>query len=1035
MSNRSWALLRIFLFIFSAALVLSSLSYAVSADRISGAISAGSGVTLQNSLNRQAQSKYDQGPVNPSFQLTHLTLMTTPSAAQQQALKKLLAQQQDRTSPNYHKWLTPAQYADQFGLSLNDMNRLTAWLKSQGFTIKSIAGGRNEVNFSGTAAQVQSAFKAEIHFYNVNGEQHFANATPLVLPSALNGIVSGVIGVHNFLMHPTSRFQVSTGPRMRASYYDASVGFQNFLGPGDVAVMYDINGLYNGTPAINGAGETIAIVGQTDIYLDDINDFRAGFGLTQISTSNCTLTSSGLITACNDPLFKYVLISDDPGQADSISDDLPEADLDIEWSGAVAPGAQVVYINSPDPGGSGVIDSMNYAVDPPEGTAIPATVVSMSYGACEYLNSASFEDVFPQALSEGVTIMSAAGDTGAAACDRNPPNNETNPPFDGAVDGQGVLYPASSPSVVAVGGTAISLANDEDSDTNSYWSTSNTNGESLNKYIPEIPWNDVEAFALYCQGVTDPEVGTFCNPSPGVPVTSPQTAQEDFWISGGGGGASNCFYGTNVCTGGLAQPAYQSGLTLTPAPVNIPSPATRWVPDISFLSSPNFPGYIVCTQLSELGISGSGSACASTEGGSSNISSALALTLDGEPKPPIFGGTSVASPLFAGMVALLNEYLAGPNSPGLGDIHSMLYSLATQNSTNAAFNPVTTGDNYVYCTENTPSTSEPATVKCPATGTNAGRIGFSATSLDSATNYNLVAGLGSINANALATAWNNTRTTVTALTLTPSATQIYATGAVTLTAVVTPSDATGNVTFKTGTAVLGTIALAQVNGKAQAQLTTTQLPAGNPDTVSATFNGNAQLPASQPGTAHVTVLNAFTLSPVASNYPVTAGQSASVTVNISTGGSGFTGNLTFTCSDPASESICTGPSQAVTVPSSGTATVSFSITTTAPTSSSLRSPFHRGSRTFYAVLLPGLLGILFTFSLRKRSSGGMRMLGMILVLGLSTAWMSSCSGSSNSSQNNPGTPAGNYTITITGSSASGSAPGATVSTQVTLTVQ
>jgi Pro-kumamolisin, activation domain/Bacterial Ig-like domain (group 3) len=1034
MSNRSWALLRTFSFVLLAAFVFSSLSYAVSADRIAGAISAGSGVVLPNSLNRQAQSKYDQGPVSPSFQMSHMILMTTPSAAQQEALKQLLAEQQDRSSRNYHKWLTPAQYADQFGLSPNDMNRLTAWMKSEGFTIISIAGGRNEVSFSGTAAQVQSAFKTEIHLYNVNGEQHFANATPLVVPSALTGIVTGVLGVNNFLMHPTSRFQASNGPRIRANYYDASVGFQNFLAPGDIAVMYDINGLYTGTPAINGAGETIAIVGQTDIFLDDINDFRAGFGLTQISSSNCTLSTSGLITACNDPLFKYVLVpgSADPGQADSISDDLPEADLDIEWSGAVAPGAQVVYINTPS--GLGVISSINYALNPPQGTAIPATVVSMSYGACEFHNGNDLEDLLAQGLSEGVTIMSAAGDTGAAACDRNPPDNETQPPFGTAVYGQGVLYPASSPSVIAVGGTAISVADDEDP--NQYWSTSNTNQESLNTNIPEIPWNDDEAFAQLCESISDPSGNSFCNPSPGVLINSPQTAQEDVWISAGGGGASNCFTdnGPNNTCLGLAQPTYQSGLTLTPAPTNIPSPATRWVPDISFLSSPNFPGYIICTQLSELGISGSGSACASTTGGASNISSALALTRDGEADPPIFGGTSVASPVFAGMVALLNEYLAGPSSPGLGDIHSMLYSLATANARNGVFNPVTTGDNYAYCTENTPS-GQPAAVLCPTSGANAGRIGFSATNLDTATNYNLVAGLGSVNANALAVAWNNTRTTATALTLTPSAAQIYLSGTVTLTAVVTPSDATGNVTFKTGSTVLGTVALAQVSGKAQAQLSTTQLPVGSPDTVSATFNGNGQLPSSQPGTAQVTVLNAFTLSPQTSSYTVTPGQSASVTVTVSTNGSGFTGNLTYTCSDSVSESICTGPA----LPVSSANAASFTITTTAPTSSSLRSPFDhrfdRATRTFYAMLLPGLLGIFFTFGSRKRSSRGMRILGMILVLGLSTAWMSSCGGSNNSSQNNPGTPAGNYTITITGSSASGSASGATATTTVTLIVQ
>lgn len=1037
MSNRYLVALRTFVSVFLGAIVFSTLSFAVTADRIAGAISSGSGVTLQNSLNRQAQAKYDQGPVNPSLKLSHLTLVTTPSPAQEKALQELLVQQQDRSSRNYHKWLTPAQYGERFGLSANDMSRITAWLKSQGFTIMSIAGGRNQVSFSGTAAQVESAFKTEIHSYNVNGEQHFANATPLTVPSALNGIVTGVIGVHNFRMHALNQFHmspgamgsgpISSGFKMRANYYDANLGFNNFLGPGDVAVMYDINGLYNGSPAIDGTGETIAIVGQTDIFLEDINDFRSGFGLTPISASNCTLSASGIITKCNDPLFQYVLVGSDPGSPSS--DDLPEADLDVEWSGAIAPGAQVFYINSPE--GNGVIDSLNYALNPPSGTAIPATVVSMSYGLCEFNNGFNVDGVLQQGLSEGVTIMAASGDAGSASCDRTPPND--TPPYDGAVGGQGVSYPASSPYMVAVGGTAISIADDEDP--NQYWNQSNTNMVSMNSAnapIPEIPWNDDEAFAQLCTSISDPSGNAFCNPSPGVLVTTAQTAQEDYWISAGGGGASNCFTGnsSNICTGGEPQPSYQSGLSLTVT--NIPSPATRWVPDVSFLASPNFPGYIICTQLSELGLSGSGSSCNSSAGGSSNISSALELS-----EPPIFGGTSVASPVFAGMVALLNESLAGASSPGLGDIHPMLYQLAAANATtpNGVFNPVITGDNYVYCQGNTP-TGQPASVLCPNTGANAGRIGFSATDYDSTTKYNLVAGLGSVNANALATAWSGTRAT-TSVTLTPSATQIALGTIVTLTAVVTPASATGNVTFTSGSTSLGTVALAQVSGAAQAQLATTALPIGSPDNVTATFNGNSGLGSSTSNTAQITVTSPFTLTSTATSYPVTPGQQAQVTVNIAPNPTtGFTGNVTFTCSDPAPESICTGPSGPVAVNNASTP-ANFTITTTAATTSSLRSPFdHRsGSRTFYALFLPGLLGIMLTFGSRKHGVAGMRMLGMILVLGLSTAWMSSCGGSSNNTQNNPGTPAGNYTITITATTSGSGTSFTAQPLQVTLAVQ
>lgn len=1021
MSNRS---LRTPLSVLLTALVLSTLSFAVTSDRIAGAINSSNGVALQRSLHPQAQSKFDQGPVEPSFTLGYMTLMTQPSPAQQKALTKLLAEQQDRKSRNYHKWLTPAQYADQFGLSQHDMDRITSWLKSQGFTIKSIGGGRNMVVFSGTAAQVQSAFKSEIHRYNVNGEKHFANSTPLTIPAALNGIVTSIIGTHNFLMHAASTGDRFSGPRMRPNYFDGFPGFPNVLSPADVAVMYDINGLYNMSPAIDGTGETIAIVGQTDIFLADINDFRSGFGLTQIGAGNCTSNAStGVITACNDPLFQYVLnpLDTDPGQPNSISDDLTEADLDVEWSGAIAPGAQIIFINSPDINGSGVIDSLNYALNPPSGTAIPAPVVSMSYGACEFNNNFNLELVLAQGLSEGITIVNSSGDSGSAACDRNPQENQ--PPFSGAVGGQSVSYPASSPSVVAVGGTAISLADDSYPTPSSFWQTSNgTNGLSLNSNIPEIPWSDDEEFAALCATISNPQVGSFCQPATGVFLAnSPQTAQQYLWISAGGGGASNCFSGNNnICASGLAQPSYQSGLSLAVTATNqVPSPKTRWVPDVSFLASPNFPGYIICTELSELGDSGTGSTC--SPGGPTGISNNLNLQ-----QPAIFGGTSVSTPVFAGMLALLNQYLGGPLSPGLGDIHQMLYTLAATPS-NGVFNQVKTGDNFAFCAQGQPA-SNPPSVICPSSGANAGRIGFSATDFDSTTGFNLVAGLGSVNATHLATAWNTTRTS-TSLAVSPSSANSFQGASVTLTATVTPipgSSLLGNVIFSTGSTTLGTVAL---DNTGTATLATTQLPispTSGSDTITATYGGNSGFGSSS-NTTTVTVAQAFSLNltGLPNSYTVTQGQSASANVNLVFNG-GFTGTVTFSCPSPGSEITCTAPQATNASSCPQPCTVSFTVQTTAPTAS-LR-PLNQGSRTFYAALLPGLLGIMFTLGSRKRSRRGIQLLGMIMVLGVSTIWLSSCGGSNNSSQSNPGTPKGTYTINV--SASSGGLTAATTSFQI-----
>src|SRR5450759_1499246 len=116
-------------------LILSTPSFAAAPDRITGPIVSSQTVTLPAGVHFKAQPQFDQGPVDPSFPLSYMTRRTVPSASQQRAISRLLAQQQDPRSPLYHKWLTPEQYADRFGLSPNDVNRITEWLQSQGFTV------------------------------------------------------------------------------------------------------------------------------------------------------------------------------------------------------------------------------------------------------------------------------------------------------------------------------------------------------------------------------------------------------------------------------------------------------------------------------------------------------------------------------------------------------------------------------------------------------------------------------------------------------------------------------------------------------------------------------------------------------------------------------------------------------------------------------------------------------------------------------------------------------------------------------------
>jgi subtilase family serine protease len=1036
-------------------LLATSLCFAAQPDRISGTINSGQMVALAKSQHPKARPEYDQGAVDPSLKLSYITLLMAPSPAQQKALDQLLAEQQDRRSPHYHKWLTPQQFADRFGLSQNDLDKVTAWLKSEGFGIISVGGGHNSIAFRGSARQVESAFRTEIHNYKVNGELHFANSTPLLIPAALNGIVTSVMGVHSFLPKPATRARGAGGVRTsHPNYYDAGFAFPNFLAPDDIATIYDMTPLYNAT--VDGSGETLGIIGQTDVYLADLNDYRSGFNLNQIS--GCTTNTSGVITACNSTYFQYVPVGPDPGTTYSCGD-LGEADLDIELSGAVARNAQIVFFNSPVVydtncnyvSGGGVNAALTQAISPTSGSPL-AKVLSMSYGTCEAEAGGGMETLLQQGNSEGITIVNSSGDQGAAACDFSP--TEKAPPFSPAEFGLAVSYPASSPEVTGVGGTSISLANDSYPTQSSYWGTSlGPNGGTAVSYIPEQSWNDDEAFADYCQAPVSGDL--FCSQG-GNPATpgwialstsaTPAQVQSDIWISAGGGGASNCFYAdptTGICLGagagptggGLAQPSYQQSLHIVPT---APPAGVRYVPDVSLMASPDFPGYIYCTPQSEL---------ANTTSTASSCASGIASALDNGTYVSAVGGTSAATPVFAGIVTLLNE----AEGESQGNLNPALYHLAAT-PTNGIFHPITSGDNNVYCTPNAP-VGYPSNILCPSTGV----IGFSAANADPTTGYNLVNGLGSVDADNLVVTLAPPDLNFSAGTLSPSA---------------VPAGQSTTATF-TITPLTGGSSPLVVNFSPSncAGLPTGASCSFNP--ISVNFDGvdpvstvvtistlaNMTVPSSAqtitvrptnsrftPATVSLSVAatnQTFSIaSPGAATYSVHAGQTAPVMITVSGTGSplSFVNTssnttalpVTYTClqsSIPSEASCAFSPNGGSAV--SGTA-VTLNIATAAPTTGQLGSPLVHGSRIFYALLLPGLFGIVFGARSRRR---GARLLGLIVVLGFSTLGLGSCGSSNGSSggQSNPGTPAGTYTVVVNATTAGPNALTATP-LKITLTV-
>lgn len=423
--------------------------------RIRSEIDSAERVTLTGHVHPLARPEFDRGPADTSLALSSVTLMLKPSAAQQADLKQLLVEQQDPASVNYHRWLTPEQYADRFGVSGDDISKVTAWLAGQNLKVSAVARARNWVSVAGNVGQVEQAFGVEIHEYNVNGRLHIANATNPSLPAALAAVVSGVRGLHDFRMQPLYKMRGASAAKAQPRYTDGSG--DHFLSPDDFHTIYDMQPLLSS--GINGSGQSLVVAGQTQINLSDIQQFRSMFNL-----------------PASDPQIVLVPNGGNPGISQS---DLGEADLDIELSGAAAPNASVIFVYSED-----VMTAVQYAID-----QNLAPVLSTSYGACEPQTPMSealmFQSWAQQGNAQGITWFGAAGDSGGADCITGTDDDNGGPSVD---------TPASVPEVTALGGTEFNEGAGQ------YWNTSNNaNGGSALSYIPEMVWND--------SAPRDPEAG------------------------------------------------------------------------------------------------------------------------------------------------------------------------------------------------------------------------------------------------------------------------------------------------------------------------------------------------------------------------------------------------------------------------------------------------------------------------------------------------------------------------------------------------
>ncbi len=678
--------------------------------RITQAVDLQKLVTLRGNTHPLARPAFDRGAAPDNLPAPRMLLVLQRSPEQETALRKLLDEQQIKSSPNYHQWLTPEEFGRQFGPADEDIQAVTDWLTGQGFQVNRVAAGRTVIEFSGTAGLVRQALHTELHKYVVSGEEHWANARDPQIPAALAAVVAGVASLNNFPRKPqhhewgTFTRSKATGEVTPLFTFPISGVPQFAVGPTDFATIYNVLPLW--TAGIDGTGQIIAISAQTNINIQDVRDFRSMFGL-----------------PANDP--QIILNGPDPGIV--ISDE-GEADLDVQWAGALAKNATVDLVVSESTETTAGIDlSALYIVD-----NNLASVMSESYGSCEAFLTVAGNDFYStlweQAAAQGITVLVAAGDSGSAGCDGL--SGQT-----AASNGLAVSGLASTPFNVAVGGTDF----DDATTQSTYWNTTNTSTtqSSAKSYIPEKTWNDTCAASGSTSGC-----GT--------------VASDGSDLAAGGGGASSCAL-SSICgaSAGYPKPAWQSG-------TGVPNDSVRDLPDVSLFSGLATSFYIFCEVDANTGTSTS---C--------NLNSPY-TNFQGA------GGTSFASPAFAGIMALVNQ----KTGVRQGNANYVLYKLAAQSgascASNATMAPNASGSSCIFydtikgnisvaCTGGSPNCSK----------TTSGGFGILVVNPSSASptpaypttaGYDLATGLGTVNATNLVNKWSSVSfaSTSTSLTLSPT---------------------------------------------------------------------------------------------------------------------------------------------------------------------------------------------------------------------------------------------------------------------------
>jgi subtilase family serine protease len=840
-------------------------------------------VTLKGNTRPEATAANDRGAVAADFPMDHMLLQLRRPPEQEQALDRYIDELEDPKSPHYHHWLSAKQIGERYGLAAEDLDTIKTWLRSHGFKINKVYPNEMVIDFSGTAGEVSDAFHTEIHHLDVNGAMHIANMSDPQIPAALAPAVVGVVSLNDF------RPQTQSYAIPNYAYSCSGDGFGSpceAVAPPDLATIYNLNPLF--TAGLSGQGQTIVVIEDSDPYsLSDWSTFRSTYALS--STFPDGSVSEVHPGSCTDPGI--------------VSGAEFEATIDAEWASAAAPSAAIELATCAGTSSTpGQVLALENLVN---GEAKPPAILSNSYGTAEALQgatlNAAINSAYQTAVTNGVSVFVAAGDSGAAYADQG---------FDTiATRGIAVNGAASTQYNVAVGGTDFGdtyqgLEGD-------YWSTTNSasSGSALS-YVPEIPWNSTCAGSILTDYLGFPST-----------VGSDSTCNngEVLSITAGSGGPSGCATGAPSTAGvvsgtcaGYAKPSWQSVL-------GNPSDGVRDIPDVSLFSS-NYPwghSYVYCDSDP-------------AEGGCN----------------PGGGGTSFASPIMAGIQSLINQrtgsrqsnpnptyYALASTEYGTSGSTTCKSSLGNAVGSSCIFYDITQGDNDVPCTGKNNCLNAGGTYGALSTSTTGLKQAYSAT-----TGWDFATGIGSVNAYNLVMAFDSSATPTPSATATATAT---ATSSPSRTA--TPTATATRTATATATATRTATATATATKTATSTATaTTTATATVTATPTATATRTATSTATATRTATATATATATSTPTRTATPSASATATSTVTKTPTATSTATATATPTAT--STRTATATPTATGTSTASRTATPTASATTTA-TATSTVTPTATPTRT------------------------------------------------------------------------------------------